>query len=380
MQKQLSLTLLVSVALFSACNRAVPEKTEAKSGESSAGETGGSEPSAGVLASKKSAEGQPVLPPEGASIPISGSQRSSTAPNLASDSTATRNGPPPPGVQIENVTSIAPNGDAAADVPIDERLADRSFMKLQLPDARFVARSIVDLFDGMRSRGARVGDRPRTAQRAALSRASQALEQYEIAASERLSADGSATAAQKKTSIAAQVESLSQLTGLGDVDAAQKLLKVAGELAKSPDVQLAHQGRLVLMGFNLNQLVEGQVKDPQVIVNGVNNLLDKSEYRGLVELLALQQSLGVLNQLGYAEQAKQVQDRVVREFRNSTDKEVAMRSWMIEVGTSPELKASFEGIQNTLAGTETILPRLRLWPRISLGPIPVSIRSPIFLK
>ncbi len=235
-------------ALFSACNRAVPEKTEAKSGESSAGETGGSEPSAGVLASKKSAEGQPVLPPEGASIPISGSQRSSTAPNLASDSTATRNGPPPPGVQIENVTSIAPNGDAAA--TCHRRTAGRSELyEAAVTRCRFVARSIVDLFDGMRSRGARVGDRPRTAQRAALSRASQALEQYEIAASERLSADGSATAAQKKTSIAAQVESLSQLTGLGDVDAAQKLLKVAGELAKSPDVQLAHQGRLVPNGI-----------------------------------------------------------------------------------------------------------------------------------
>ncbi len=34
------------------------------------------------------------------------------------------------------------------------------------------------------------------------------------------------------------------------------------------------------MGFNLNQLVEGQVKDPQVIVNGVNNLLDKSGVPG----------------------------------------------------------------------------------------------------
>ncbi len=179
------------------------------------------------------------------------------------------------------------------------------------------------------------------------------LSGLKLQASERLFSEATATVAQKKTAVAAQVESLSQLTGLGDIEAAQKLLRVADSLTKSNDAQLAHQGRLVLMGFRLNQLVEGQIKDPQAILDDVNGILDKSEYRGLVELLALQQSLGVLNQLGYAEQARQVQQRIVKEFRNSPVQDLAMRSWMIEVGNSPELKAAFEAIQQTLSGQET---------------------------
>lgn len=344
MHKPISLILVVSVALLTACNRAVPEKAEGKAGQN--------EQPAGVLANKQNAPGPSILPPEGTSQPINTSQQVSPPVDSGSTPTASRNGPPPPGIQIEDVAALSPTVDDASSAPLDERLADRSFMKLQLPDAALAPDQLLGfLVECDRAVQELAIAREQLNEKFFLEQAKR-LSTMKLVASERLVADPSATAAQKKTSIAAQVESLSQLTGLGDVDAAQKLLKVAGELAQSPDAQLAHQGRLVLMGFNLNQLVEGQIKDPQVIVDGVNGLLDKSDYRGLVELLALQQSMGVLNQLGYAEQAKLIQDRVVREFRNSSDKEVAMRSWMIEVGTSPELKAAFEGIQNTLAGTE----------------------------
>lgn len=339
--------LLSLLVLAGACNRAVPEKSGAS--KAGADESESAEPNTppGVLADKQSPKGQAVLPPDasGASAPISNDRPDSNR--------QTNDGPPPPGVQIETVNSFSPNEDETT-ARMDPRLADSIFMKLQLPDAALSPDQLLDFLVQC----------DRAVQELSIARQANQLNEklfieqakrlsgIKLAASERLYNDSKSTLAQKKTSIAAQVESLSQLTGLGDVQAAQKLLKVAGDLAKSPDVQLAHQGRLVLMGFRLNQLVEGQIKDPQVIVEDVNSILNNSDYRGLVELLAMQQALGVLTQLGYAEQAKLVQDRVVKEFRNSPDKEVAMRSWMIEVANSPELKAVNEMIQKTLTGEE----------------------------
>lgn len=336
---------MATVLCLAACNRAVPEKQSEKVGQP--------EQSPSVLANSTD---QAVLPPrEGASVPIPGTAAVpvSSNNNPVPTAEATNN----PGVHIENVSTLPPNatsGETPAAAELSQRMSDRTFMKLELPKAALAPdqllaflvecdRAVQDL--AMTHRANQISESEFVEQ-------AKRLSNLKLEAGERLSQDPSSSAAQKKTAIAAQVESLSQLTGLGDIKAAQKLLQVAGELTKSPDAQLAHQGRLVLLGFRLNQLVEGQMKDPQVILDDVNNILEKSEYRGLVELLALQQSLGVLNQLGYSDQAKQVEQRIVKEFRNSPDQELAMRTWMIEVGSSPELKAAYEAIKQTMEGEE----------------------------
>lgn len=340
-----SVLALGLLATFAACNRAVPEKAENKSGESGDSDTKAQPP--GILADKQSVSGQAVLPPDG-------NLASTPGPGVIDTPNIKVEGPPAPGVQIENPVSHAPAGETADNAPLDQRFAEASFMRLELPRVQRTPDQMLGF----------LMECDRAVQELSLAHKSEQISEklyleqakrlsgIKLAASERLYADSTATVAQKKTSIAAQVESLSQLTGLGDVQAAQKLLRVAGDLAKSADPQLAHQGRLVLMGFRLNQLVEGQIKEPQAIVDDVNGILDNSQHRGLVELLALQQGLGVLLQLGYSEQAQKVQNRIVQEFRNSPEKEVAMRSWMIEVGSSAELKALNEAIQNTMTGIE----------------------------
>ncbi len=347
MAQVLSLTLVASPA----CNRVTPEKETGKTG---AGEVGG------TLANKPTTTEEAVLPgtltntPDNSERgPLTSTNEGAAVPISANNPAPRVGGPPPPGIEIEAVpggsdSETAPTGD------LSQRLGDRSFVKLELPNAAlapdqllaFLAdsdRAVHDLTIAWNAKQLSEKEYLEQAKRLSL---------LKMQASERLYNDKSATQAQQKTAIAAQVESLSQLTGLGDVSAAQKLLTLAGELTKSPDTHLAHQGRLVLLGFRLNQLVEGQIKDPQVVLEDVNALLDKSEYRGAVELLALQQGLGVLGQLGYAEQAQQVQQRIVKEFRASPDRELAMRAWSIEVGSSPELKAAIDEIKKTLAGEE----------------------------
>ncbi len=367
----LALSLVSSTLSFAACNRAVPDKAETKN-------DGAGQP-AGILAGKltedsvmppdvKASQSSPPLVREADSPSgLRGQDLPGAMPRGTASPTETSGAPAAsqagnssaPGVSIENVTSLSPGSAPGTSEPdnqgaADPRIADRSFMKLELPKAALNPDQLI----------AFLVECDRAVQELAVTRQANQLNEktfleqakrlssMKLAAGERLYADTASSVAQRKTAIAAQVESLSQLTGLGDVEAAQKLLQVAGQLSQSPDPQLAHQGRLVLVGFRLNQLVEGQIKDPQVILDDVNAILDKSEFRGLVELLALQQSLGVLTQLGYTEQANQVQQRIVKEFRNSPDRELAMRSWMIEVGNSAELKAVHEAIQNTLAGTE----------------------------
>ena len=337
----LAITLVMAACM--ACNRAVPEKTT--------GQANPAESSPSTLAASSNGADKAILPPAqpDAKAPAEPAAGSSVPINAI--------GANNPGVQIESVSTLPANAtseETPAAAELSQRLSDRRFMKLELPKAALVPdqllaflvecdRAVQDLT--MTQRAQQIGETEFLEQ-------AKRLSSMKLEAGERLASDPTATLAQKKTAVAAQVESLSQLTGLGDVQAAQKLLQVASELTKSPDAQLAHQGRMVLMGFRLNQLVEGQIKDPQLVLDDVNNLLDKSEYRGLVELLALQQSLGVLNQLGYTEQAKQVQQRIIKEFRDSSNQELAMRTWMIEVGTSPELKAAYDAIKQTMEGEE----------------------------
>ena len=360
-----SLGPMVTLAILtsSACNRAEPEKQNlqndsakqvasdqdpSKQNQTGPGSDFGANPGSNQMSMKQGmGPGGEILPPSasGAGLPV-------TSANPAG---AIDNNPIRSGVQIEEGTSSFPaEVEETPAGSVAERLADRSFVKLVLPKGALSPDQLL----------AFLGDCDRAVQDLTLARQAKQLSEKEfleqakrlstlkLEGSERMFADATSSVAQKKTAIAAQVESLSQLTGLGDVDAAQKLLKVAGELTKSADPQMAHQGRLVLIGFRLNQLVEGQLKDPQVIVDDVSTMLDKSEYRGLVELLALQQSLGVLNQLGYAEQANQVRQRVIKEYRNSTDRELAMRAWMMEVGNAAELRALHDSVQATLGGTE----------------------------
>jgi peroxiredoxin len=142
------------------------------------------------------------------------------------------------------------------------------------------------------------------------------------------------------------------LTGSGDVQAAQRLKTLAERLVLSQDRELAHQGRLVLLGFRLNQLQEGQISDPQILLTDMDQLFVTPEDRGLVEFMALERCAGVLRLLGYEKESLQVTQRLIQEFRIAPNPELTMRAWLVETEGTSQLIAFNEALNAALTGND----------------------------
>lgn len=350
---------------LSACNRAVPEKSAGSSSgkkieplvidqESQTGDSPADALQALGATAAPSSENQLDLSrrtsPEtigGVILPERSSVASTSDPDLVTDIK--------PGVHIEMTEPASPPNGAEGVTTADgsRQDLDAPFMQLKLPETSNPQLLITFLVQCDRS----VQDLTalRLAQRLNENEfrdQAKRLSNLKLQAAERLLTDPKLTAAHNKAATAARVESLSQLTGLGDVDAAQRLQQLAVELSKSSDHQLAHQGKLVLLGFRLNQLQEGQVKDPQALIADLDPLFERPDDRGLVELMALQQCAGVLSQLGYGAESKQVIDRIVHEYRNSSNQDLSMRAWALETNGSAELTAFYDLYRATIEGTE----------------------------
>lgn len=284
-----------------------------------------------------------------------GASRNSS--KLEGDSDASQ--PARPGVQIEmSAPSFPSTGlDATstlAESKASQQLSDRAFMQLTLP----VSADAAELLSFFNQCDRAVQDLAITKRAEQLNEAefheqAKRLSSLKLAAAEQLLALNDLSAVQLKAGTAAQVESLSHLTSLGDVQAAQKLQSLAEKLTRSDDAQLAHQGKLVLLGFRLNQLQEGQLKDPNELLQDIDQLMTRPEDRSLVELMALQRCAEVLSQLAYKEQSQQVLDRIVRAYRSSPDIDLSMRAWSIETEGAPTLIAFHEALQSTFEGKST---------------------------
>lgn len=262
------------------------------------------------------------------------------------------------GVHIEMTTPSLPNGGAdtssqKVNEAISKQVSEREFMKLAIPESNRPA----DLLQFFGQCDKAIQDLTITAHTQQMGdnefhEHAKRLSQMKLDASERMLSLSGLTSEQQKLGTSARVESLSHLTSLGDVAAATKLQTLAEELSKSSDRQLAHQGKLVLLGFRLNQLLEGQVKDPQTLLTDMSGLFETQDDRGLVEMMALQRCAEVLSQLGYSDESKKVLDLIVKEYRNVPDPELSMRAWALETNGSPAMIAFNEAVQATLSGSE----------------------------
>lgn len=358
---------------LAACNRAEPEKTtDAKDVSAQSSPLSGG-PDSSQLASSTSAAAAPnqssdglasragnamVSPPPGGASATAGKVTTANGPGGGS-SVAPASGTQasdPAGVHIEfsnpsfPTTGLETESSAAAD-DVAQRLSDRAFMQLKLPESNDASALMAFFVDCDRSvQDLAIANRAQQLSEKEFHEQAKRLSGLKLEAAQRLLAQPSLTPQQQKAGTAAQVESLSHLTGLGDVQAAQKLQALAEGLTKSNDAQLAHQGKLVLLGFRLNQLQEGQLKDPQSLIAEIDQLFVRAEDRSLVEMMALQRCAEVLAQLGYDKESKQVLERVVRNYRNSPDVDLSMRAWSIETDGAPTLAAFHDALKAVFEG------------------------------
>jgi thiol-disulfide isomerase/thioredoxin len=154
------------------------------------------------------------------------------------------------------------------------------------------------------------------------------------AAGQQLARSTQADAQQRKAGILAELVALSHMSGLRDIGAAQELERFAKELATSGDADLAHQARVVLIGFELQALQNGLHQQPDALLAQVAELFQRPQDRGFPEFMVLQQAQQVLSQMGFSAAAQQVLQTVFTAYRTSPDAQLRGEAWLLEVQSS----------------------------------------------
>lgn len=176
------------------------------------------------------------------------------------------------------------------------------------------------------------------------------LGKMKLSAGEQLANSTQASEPQRTSGVKAQLIALSHLSSLNDVSAARQLESLARATANSADKDLAHQSRLVLVGFELQALQNGVQAKPQQLIDEIRGLFENFDNRTFPEFMMLQQAESQLSQLGYREEAQQVRDVLVQEYKAAEDASLRNEAWLYVTGDSQELQDYNRANQRLSAG------------------------------
>lgn len=154
------------------------------------------------------------------------------------------------------------------------------------------------------------------------------------AAGQQLARAPQATSEQRKAGVIAELVALSHMSGLRDISAAQELERFAQQLSASDDIDLAHQARVVLIGFELQALQNGLHQQPDNLLSLISGLFPRQQDRGFPEFMVLQQAQQVLAQMGFAEASEEVRQGMLAAYRSSPDPQLRGEAWLMEVQSS----------------------------------------------
>ncbi len=179
------------------------------------------------------------------------------------------------------------------------------------------------------------------------------LGKMKLNAGEQLAQLPDATAEQRKLATIAQLVALSHMSGLKDVEAAKRLEQFASALMQSSDADLAHQGRVVLLGFRLQDLQNGVSADPEQLLSEMNGLFQRPQDSGFPEMMILQQAQQVLTQMGFQEAANKVDQIVVDKYMDVADVQLSMAAWGIAAANSQAFANYNAALQDVYLGKLT---------------------------
>ena len=98
-----------------------------------------------------------------------------------------------------------------------------------------------------------------------------------------------------------QLQALSHLASLGQLDAADKLRQVAEQNLQSEDPRLISDSRLVLLGFRLEELQNGVEGSEQTVLDLATDLAETLSDKDVPALMVLGRAREILNHYGYIE-------------------------------------------------------------------------------
>jgi thiol-disulfide isomerase/thioredoxin len=153
------------------------------------------------------------------------------------------------------------------------------------------------------------------------------LSQLKLIAAEHLDSLPNASNAQRITARKSRLVALSHLSGLKDVRAAKQLSDYARQLLEDDDAELRHQAAIVLFGFQIQELQNGILTDPSLVVDSARRLVVDPAYRSRLEMTSMGHAINVLYQMGFAPQAGEIEKIAFEVFSDSPDRELRNEAW-----------------------------------------------------
>jgi len=178
------------------------------------------------------------------------------------------------------------------------------------------------------------------------------LGHMKLTTGEKLSSLPDATDEQRKLGTVSQLVALSHMSGLKDIESAKKLEKFARTLLQSSDPDLAHQGRVVLLGFRLQDLQNGNVSEPTQLLAELEGLFQRPSDAGFPEMMVLQQAQTVLSEMGFAAAANNIDQLVISKFMDSADTQLSSTAWSLAIANSQSFRNYNAAMQDIYEGKE----------------------------
>ena len=144
-----------------------------------------------------------------------------------------------------------------------------------------------------------------------------------LEASRRLAANPDATPEQQSEGARGELQSLSHLASLGDVKVAQELEQKATEYLGSEDPSLVSDSRLVLIGFALESLQNGDEKAPEKILEYFEQIRTGDSPPDVPSLLIMGQARQALRAYGHEQPAQQLREMIIELFAGSENPDIA---------------------------------------------------------
>lgn len=188
------------------------------------------------------------------------------------------------------------------------------------------------------------------------------LGQMKLTTGEKLASLPDATDEQRKLGTIAQLVALSHMSGLKDIESAKKLEKFASTLLQSSDPDLAHQGRVVLLGFRLQDLQNGNVSEPTQLLADLDGLFQRPSDAGFPEMMVLQQAQAVLAEMGFAQAATKIDELIINKYMDSTDAQLSSTAWSLAIAKS-------QSFRNYNAAMQDIYESKEKEPQMLLGAV-----------
>ncbi len=144
-----------------------------------------------------------------------------------------------------------------------------------------------------------------------------------LEASRQLMKHPEADAKSKSEGARGELQALSHLAAVGDLNAADELEELASANLKSDDARLAADSRLVLMGFAIESLRNGEADAADRIISYVDAMNNSEVKPDVPAMMVLGQARETLANYGHEDEARRVRDTIIELFASSPDPQIA---------------------------------------------------------